>query len=1335
MRKRRVGLAALAAAGCALAVAGASDVQRATGAPSAAAATPIYLDPSYSFQERAADLVSRMTPAEKASQAVSSAAPAIPRLGIQQYGWWNEALHGVSRSQTGASGNATTLTNTTSYPIDQSLGASWDPDLIYRVASQIGDEAREVSPSNTLNLDFYSPTMNLERDPRWGRNDESYAEDPLLETKEVSQFVNGMEGKDESGTPLTPYAKTLTTIKHYLANNSEINRRTGSSDMDQRTLEEYYTDAFRGIIQASHPGSMMSSYNRINGVPSAASAYLMDTLARQTFGFDGYFTSDCDAVFEITAGHHWQPPGWTRPINNLERNAFAMSSGEDLDCNAGFKDSFDYLDALPTDATQQIPTTTDTFTVNDLDASLVRLFTARMKLGEFDDPSTVPWVTQARARVPQGTWTNNNANNAVTETPDRLALAREAGDKSIVLLKNGGGLLPLKVPASGPFKVAVMGYFGHPTSMYLGGYSSTQGAAGVAKSVDGYTGIKNAVQAIDPDATIDFYRGFTGTSGNATGLTTVDPAAVAAAPGYDAVVVYVGTDSTTATEDRDRTSLSQTTAAQASLAQQVAAANPHTVVYMETIGPIDVSAFKDAAPAILWSSYNGQRKGDALADVLLGAYNPSARLNSTWYANDAQLPAITDYSIRPNAGNSGLGRTYQYFTGQAAYPFGYGQSYTSFAYSNLRLDKHALDANDTLTISFDVKDTGSAAGSDVPELYVSEPDAPASAERPVKRLEGFQQVALAPGQTKTVTLTLRVPDLAFYDANASKWAVDDGRYGIQVSRSAADADIQLQDTVNVTGALATVPSVVTAKPVAAGDANRDVAQRVYFPAGTTVDPQLTVSLNDDTLYGYVLKGQSKPLPSGMQVSYASNRPAVVSVAPDGTIRTVSEGVATVTATVTYHGVTKTTSFVVGVVAQLSSLTVNGAPLTALSPARPFAPDWYAYDVVLPAGAPAPVVAATSADPAAAVAVTQATSVPGTATVTSTGADGTAYTYTLNFAYAAASDEFEGTAPGPQWTLVRPDTTHVGESGGAFSIAAQQGDIQGTGNNAKNLLLQPAPGDWTLETKMRLSVVPHLANQAAGILAYQDDNDWLRLDWEFRGSSAQLVESSEDASFTPFTGHTFPLPYTTGNGNGAPLASIPAASLPTGPNAALWLKMVKRGQRYATFYSTDGSTWTPVYEVGQSLTNVKAGLFAYNGNSTATDLTASFDSFRIADSATATGGVGGTVPATLALTLGAPASFGPFTPGVAHTYTAQTTADVVSTAGDATLSVSDPGHLANGAFTLPQPLQVDIAPSSWSQPVSHATSTITFTQPIGATDPLRTGTYSRTLTFTLSTTAP
>src|SRR3954470_17544212 len=520
-------------------------------AASAPSGTPIYLDRSYSYAERAADLVSRMTTAEKASQTISSAAPAIPRLGIRQYGQWNEALHGVSRSQLTYNANATVLNNTTSYPTDQTMGSSWDPDLMYRVAREIGDEAREVSPDNVLNLDFYSPTMNLERDPRWGRTDETYGEDPFHTARMVSQFVDGMEGKDESGKLLADsagYYKTLTTIKHYAANNSEINRRSGSSDMDDRTLREYYTAAFRDVVRSSDPGSVMSSYNSVNaigqvpltggtsakagetnnpaGAPTSSDPYLIDTLLRQTFGFNGYVTSDCDAVQQGTATHRWTIPNFPlqefqRPVNTTERNALAQSAGEDSECNTGFRDNYDYLNRLPAAARDQIKTLVDTYTVNDLDAAAVRVFTSRMKLGEFDDPNLVPWVRDARSRVPEGSWTNDDANQAVTATPARLQLAREAGDKSIVLLKNDrstrkdgttGTLLPLQVPRTGTPRIAVMGFPacpsastlpGSPTSLnpgparvaagapvtscpdntnvYLGGYSSTQAPAGQAK--------------------------------------------------------------------------------------------------------------------------------------------------------------------------------------------------------------------------------------------------------------------------------------------------------------------------------------------------------------------------------------------------------------------------------------------------------------------------------------------------------------------------------------------------------------------------------------------------------------------------------------------------------------------------------------------------------------------------------------------------------------------------------------------------------------------------------------------------------------------------------------
>jgi beta-glucosidase len=880
------------------------------------APTPTYLNRAYSPEERAADLVSRLTLPEKAEEMNSSQAAAIPRLGIQAYGWWNEASHGVARQQTNNGGNPPTLDNTTSYPVDLSLGSTWNPALMYQEAGMISDEAREVAPGNTEDLDYYSPTVNLARDPRWGRNDETFSEDPLLTGDIAAQFVDGMEGKTPTGTMLPSsggYLKTITTLKHFAANNSESNRLTGSSDMDERTLREYYTAQFRDIVQQAGPGAMMSSYNEVNGTPAPADVHLMDTLARQTYGFDGYFSSDCDAVFEIQAGHHWQPPGFPQPLNADQRTAFANSAGEDLNCNQGFHDAANYGNTIPTAVGQGITTQTDTYNVGDVDTSLVRLFTARIETGEFDNEAKVPWVAKARAALAPGTWVNSDANNAVTETPARLAETQKVADQSIVLLKNDttterdgskSKLLPLKVPHSGPFKVAVIGFYANPSSLYLGDYASDQGAPGTANEVNGYQGVKAAIQRIDPDAQVDFLPGVTGAN-----LATVDPASVAAAANYDAVVVYAGTDASSGTEGVDRTTLALP-GAQADLINQVAAVNPNTIAYLETLGEVDVTSFQQHVPALLWSSYNGQRKGAALADVLLGKANPSGRLPFSWYADLNQLPATTDYNIRPTA--TTLGRTYMYFTGQVSYPFGYGLSYTNFHYTNLKVDRSHLDANDTLRVSADVTNNGQVAGDDVAQIYVTTPNAPAALQRPIKRLAAFQKVSLKAHQTKHVDFTVQVPDLAFFDDATNTFGVDDGLYGIQLSSSAANSGIDQQAFVTVSGKLKPTPSVVTAKPVATGDAAAHVAQRVIFPAGTVVDPQLTVSLSDESLLGYVTEGQSTPLPAGLRVSYRSNRPSVVSVDRSGVIRTVGSGVATITATVQYHGGNATGTFVVDV---------------------------------------------------------------------------------------------------------------------------------------------------------------------------------------------------------------------------------------------------------------------------------------------------------------------------------------------------------------------------------------------------------------------------------------
>jgi beta-glucosidase len=879
-----------------------------------ASSSPIYLNRSYTPAERAADLVSRMSLAEKATEMNSSRAPAIPRLGIAAWGWWNESNHGVNASTITPTGNATTLTNTTSYPSDLSMGSTWDPALVYREASLIGDEARDTAPDNRLNLDFYAPTVNLSRDPRWGRNDESWSEDPTLTAALAGQYVDGLQGQTPDGVlPASAkgYYKAIATLKHYAANNSEVNRRNGSADMDQRTLREYYTKQFADIVEQAHPGSIMSSYNEVNGVPAAASVQLMSDLARDTYGFDGYFTSDCDAVYEIQAGHHWQPPTASAPLDQYGRSAYAISAGEDLDCNWGYHDQYSYGNTVPTAIAQKIKTEVDTFNVGDVDTSVTRLFTARIETGEFDQENQVPWVRDARKRLGGATWTSSPDNNAVTETPERLAQAQESAEQGLVLLKNdkvgSAPLLPLSVPKNKAFKVAVVGYFAHPKQLDTGGYSSIQVNAGAANNIDAYTGIKDAIEARNPNAQVDFLPGVTGGTTAAT-LTTVDAATIDAVKGYDAVVVVAGTDRSTASEDHDRT----TTAlpgAQAAMISQVEAANPRTVVYLQTVGSVDVRGFQATSPAILWSSYLGQRQGPAIANVLLGTVNPSGHLPFTWYTDDSQLPPITDYAIRPS--QSAPGRTYMYYTGTPSYSFGHGLGYSSFRFSDLKVAKSSVDASGTISATATVTNTGDVAGAATPQLYVTTPFANVAAERPAKRLLAFDRVVVKPGRSAKVHFSAPASQLAFLDEGSETMKVDHGTYGLQLA--ASSSDVRARASVQVTGRLGRVPTTVSVRPVQAGDAAADVAQRVAFDAGTRIDPQVTVATDDEALHGYITKGRSTPLPAGMKIRYTSNRRDVVAVEQGGTVlRAVGSGLATVTVEAKYHGTTVSTSFVVNV---------------------------------------------------------------------------------------------------------------------------------------------------------------------------------------------------------------------------------------------------------------------------------------------------------------------------------------------------------------------------------------------------------------------------------------
>ena len=454
-----------------------------------------------------------------------------------------------------------------------------------------------------------------------------------------------------------------------------------------------------------------------------------------------------------------------------------------------------------------------------------------------------------------------------------------------------------------------MGYYAHPSAACSSAATpASSSPPGAANNVNSYQGIKAAVQAINPDAQVDYLPGrhrrrrAARSSLRWTRLRSPRPAK------YDAVVVVVGTDFSTGSEANDRSSLALP-GAQASMIQQIEAANPNTIVYMETMGEVDTSPFLSTTPALLWSSYNGQRQGAALADVLLGKVDPSGHLPFTWYADASQIPPITDYNIRPTATTDG--RTYQYFTGDVSWPFGYGLSYADFRYSDLSVNRSHVNANDAVTVSANVTNTSGVPGATVAQLYATTPGAPAALQRPIKRLESFRKVFLSPGQTRRITFTLKIPGLAFFDETANRYQVEDGVYGLQLG--ASSSDIAQQALIHVTGRLRPVPSVVTVQPVLPGDPANDVAQRVFFAAGSTIVPQVTVSLSDQSLYGYITKGQSTPLPHGMTIQYSSDRPDVVSVSHGGSVlRAVGAGPATITATVRYHGQTATGTFVVDV---------------------------------------------------------------------------------------------------------------------------------------------------------------------------------------------------------------------------------------------------------------------------------------------------------------------------------------------------------------------------------------------------------------------------------------
>ena len=824
----------------------------------------VYLDPSQPIDARVNDLVGKMTLEEKASQLVNQAR-AIPRLQVPAYNWWSEALHGVARAGTA-----------TVFPEPVGLAATFDVPLIHDMAIAIGTEARAKHNQAVRagrraimeGLDFWSPNINIFRDPRWGRGQETYGEDPFLTGRMGVAFVTGLQGDDPK------YFRVISTPKHFAVHSGpETTRHTADVQVSRHDMEDTYLPAFRAAVTEGKAESVMCAYNRVNGEPACANTFLLQDTLRGSWKFNGYVVSDCDAIVDVYDGHHFAK-------SPAEAAAVSLKKGMDNECADFFtetRDSSDYGKYV--DAVKQ-----GLLSEKDLDIALKRLLTARMRLGMFDPPDKVPYAQTPDSEI---------------DSAAHRELALKAARESMVLLKNDG-VLPF---APGVKNILVVGPLADSVEVLHGNYSGTAshattalegirkqfGAAQVSylpgtnflrpesviptsvlSTSDGKPGLQGEyfsgeisgtpqtvrvdpmvdLQLFQPDAHAlapppnlkEFSVRWTGfltpaESGryrigllgsmhrlwldnklivddeklhDATFDTTVveltkghryalrieymkgafgtklvwlplsaDPIieAAAAARTADAVVAVVGITSKLEGEEMkvevpgfqggDRTSLNLPEEEQSLLGALRGTGKPLVVVLMNG-SALSVNWAQEHANAILEAWYAGEEGGTAIAQTLAGVNNPAGRLPVTFYKGIEQLPPFDDYAMK--------NRTYRYFAGEPLYPFGYGLTYSSFEYSNLKLSNSGLPAGDPLTVEVDVKNTSQRAGDEVVELYLNFPKLPGA---PRRALRGFTRVRLEAGALRHLQMTLQPRDLSYVNESGAR-LVAAGDYVISV---------------------------------------------------------------------------------------------------------------------------------------------------------------------------------------------------------------------------------------------------------------------------------------------------------------------------------------------------------------------------------------------------------------------------------------------------------------------------------------------------------------------------------------------------------------------------
>jgi beta-glucosidase len=676
-----------------------------------------FLDGSLPLEQRVETLVSQMTVEEKIGQ-LQDEAPAIARLRVPAYGWWNEALHGVARN-----GKATI------FPQMIGMAATFDVELTKRVASAISTEARAKyalaqargNHGRYAGLTFWSPNVNIFRDPRWGRGQETFGEDPFLTSRMGIAFVRGLHGDDPF------HLKAAAAAKHFIVHSGPENiRHEFDAVPSKQDLAETYMPAFEALVTEGGVEGVMAAYNAVYGTPMVANEYFLQDLLREQWEFDGYITSDCGAVAGAADRHKYRP-------TVAEAAAEALEAGTNLNCGTGYNELKQALEA-------------GLVSEELIHARTKQLFKTRFRLGMFDDPASVSYTAIGPEHI---------------HSEEHVALARQAARKSIVLLKNKNNILPLSKNTRTPY---LTGPFANSSDMLMGNYY------GVTSSL--VTILEGITDALAPGTSLNYRSGALPFHEN------INPKNYApfVAAYSDVTIAVVGltadregeeVDAIASDHEGDKRDL-QLPANQLGYIRELADFKKEKplILVIASGSPVALQGIEKYCDAILQIWYPGEQGGNAVADVLFGDYSPSGHLPITFPKNIEQVPPYDDYSMQ--------GRTYKYMTKEPAYPFGFGLTYSTTEFSNIRLSTSQPAQDELLGVTVDVANKGDYDIEEVAQLYVSplQPDG----GLPLHSLKAFQIVALPKGDKKTLSFSIGAEKLHVVNENGDKiWRPGDYR--------------------------------------------------------------------------------------------------------------------------------------------------------------------------------------------------------------------------------------------------------------------------------------------------------------------------------------------------------------------------------------------------------------------------------------------------------------------------------------------------------------------------------------------------------------------------------